>query len=136
MKNRNLLLGSLFVCSLSLSSYAGNAGNICAPGICTFNSLDSPADTEVFYCDTADDVTVVHFQNHNLSISGFDDNGELTLNGGDVSKLKRYYFKVSADPNRSSNTIKTVTYNLDGKTKCNIGKGGRILPFNGFFKLL
>ena len=133
MKKTNLFFGSLIFCSLTFSSFAAN---VCAPGVCTFSSLKKSGDTATFYCTTAADVTEVHFQNHNVNIGGFDDNGELTLKDGDVSKLKTYYFKVSIDPDRSESAAKTVTFNVDGKTKCSMGKGGRKLAFNGIFKAL
>src|SRR3990167_1464347 len=118
MKNTKLFFGTLLLCSLSMSSFAAN---FCAPGICTFNSLDKPSDTAEFFCETSDTVTSLHFQNHNVNITGFDKNGELTLDAGDISKLKTFYFKVTVDPNRSTSAVKTVTFNVDGKTKCSIG---------------
>ncbi len=134
MKSSKLIFVSLLIGSLSLSAFA--LSSFCGPGICTFSSLNKAKDTAEFYCDASGDATTVHFQNHNVDIGGFDKNGELTLNDGDVSKLKTYYFKVSVDPDRSVNTAKTVTFNSNGKIKCNIGKGGRKLPFNGLFKAL
>lgn len=133
MKNTKLFFGSLLLCSLSIPSFAAN---LCVPGICTFTSLDKPSDTAEFYCESSDKVTSVHFQNHNVNITGFDSNGELTLDGPKIAKLKKYYFKVTVDPKRSSSAVKSVTFNIDGETKCSIGKGDRKFPFYAIFRYL
>lgn len=131
-RNAFIGLSVLLLSFVQMSAYADHCFVSGVGGFCYFDSVSSNASEHAYFHCKASSSLYVKMYNHHVLVSGFKQNGTLTLTGGEVSRmLDNYYFEVMNHDGH--NGPKFVAMTSLGPIKCTMGTGGRKMVFPGSF---
>lgn len=126
------LVVSTIIGLVGFSPVYGSVGPLNNTQILNLNPSKDVSDH--FYCEVkSNKVKQVHFQNHNVLIDGFDEDGAAKFSGYvQLTKLNHIYFTANVDPDKPS-LAANVVVEFDGEDPeaivCYHGTGGRIYSY-------